>query len=302
MTELLEPPKVAGEDEESLEGSRMTLGEHLEELRTRLVRSAIAIFVSFVLCWGFHEQLGELALRPGNLAIAWTNADLAAEAEQKLAADPSLARSDFFESDDPSSALYTQLRKRIEDYVGFSPGSGFMFYLRVCVYSAVVLSGTFVLWQMWQFIAAGLYSREKSVVYRYFPLSVGLFFGGIAFGYFLMVPYGQYFLVKVSIDRILWVPKIEEHWQFLKSMCLALGFVFQLPIVMLVLSRLDLVDPKQYGRYRGHFVIVALVISAILTPPDPITQMMMATPIVILYELGVVLAKIAHRQARSAAA
>lgn len=290
-------PRPTEPAEDALEGSRMTLGEHLEELRTRLVRSAIALVVAFFGCWVFHEQLGEIALRPLNRAVVWLNADLVELYEQKIAKDPSLERSDFFLSDLPTDH---RLRTPILMPRADSAGSAFLFYMRVCLYFGFFLSGSYILWQMWQFVAAGLYTHERKLVYRYFPASVGLFFGGILFGYFVMVPYAQYFLAQIGMEHFTFSPRVEEYFSFLKALSLALGIVFQLPIVMYALARLDLVEPSFYRKYRGHFIVLILVLAAVLTPPDPYTQLMMGLPMWLLYELGIVLAKLAQRQARSA--
>ena len=157
-----------------------------------------------------------------------------------------------------------------------------------------------MLWQIWQFVAAGLYEHERRLVGLYFPISALLFVGGIVFGYFVMVPYAQYYLASTTLGRIEYYPEIGKYFTFLKGLSLALGVVFQLPIVMFALTRLGLVEPKQYTKYRGHFIVGALIVAAILTPPDPITQMMMAVPMAGLYELGIVVARVAHKQRQRA--
>jgi Tat protein translocase TatC len=272
----------------------MTLGEHLEELRQRLLRSAIALLVAFLLSWVLHERIAQVALLPLERSIAWTNEFLVEQAEQRLRADPSLPRTELFESADPADQ---RLLRPVTKAWGRSAGSGFMFYMRCCLYSGVVLAGAYILWQLWLFVAAGLYPRERRVVYGFFPLSVGLFFGGVVFGYFVMVPYAQYFLARVSIGQIHWQPTIEEYFYFLRNLCLGLGFVFQLPVVMLVLARVQLVEPAWFARYRGHFLVVALIVAAVLTPPDVVSQTMMAVPMIVLYELGIVMARVARRKA-----
>jgi Sec-independent protein secretion pathway component TatC len=92
-------------------------------------------------------------------------------------------------------------------------------------------------------------------------------------------------------------PKVEDYLNFVTALTLALGIVFQLPLLMMVLSRVGLVDPKSYSKHRGMFWIGSLVIAALLTPPDPFTQMMMAIPMAVLYEVGLIMARMAHRKA-----
>ena len=159
--------------------------------------------------------------------------------------------------------------------------------MKMCFYYSLFFGGPYLLWEMWQFVAAGLYRHEKKVVHSYFPTSVGLFVGGVLFGYFVMVPQALYFLARMTLTEIQYFESIGNYWTFLISLTIALGLVFQLPLIMVALAKLDLVPPKTFGKYRGHMVIGALLMSALITPPDPFTQMMMAIPIVILYETGI---------------
>jgi sec-independent protein translocase protein TatC len=171
----------------------------------------------------------------------------------------------------------------------------FFFYLQVCGYASMFIGGPFVLWQIWGFIAAGLYREEKRAVYKYFPPSVGLFFGGAIFGYTYLVPYAYYFISKMGLEQLRHDAEVSEYFTFLSSLALGMGIVFQLPVLMMALSRIGIVDPKAYSKYRGHFVVGALVIAAIITPPDPYTQIMMAGPMAVLYEVGILLAKLATK-------
>ncbi|MFT7485959.1 MAG: sec-independent protein translocase protein TatC, partial [Candidatus Paceibacteria bacterium] len=174
----------------------------------------------------------------------------------------------------------------------------FFWFLKVCGFATMFVGGPFVLWQIWAFIAAGLYRKERRVVFRYFPPSVLLFFGGTLFGYFVLVPYAYFYLVEMGLEQMRHDALISSYLKFLTSLGLGMGIVFQLPILMMALSRVGLIEPKLYGIYRGHFIVVALVVAAILTPPDPYTQLMMAGPMAVLYEVGIVLAKIATRGRR----
>jgi sec-independent protein translocase protein TatC len=137
-------------------------------------------------------------------------------------------------------------------------------------------------------------------VYRYFPASVSLFFAGVLFGYFYLVPYAYFYLTKIGIENIRHEPLIEPYLVFLKSLGLGMGIVFQLPILMMGVARAGLIDPANYSKFRGHFIVGAFVIAAVLTPPDPYTMVMMAAPMVVLYEVGILLAKLAVKRAGDA--
>ncbi|MCA9001531.1 MAG: twin-arginine translocase subunit TatC, partial [Planctomycetes bacterium] len=166
---------------------------------------------------------------------------------------------------------------------------GFFALMRVCFWLALLLSGPYVLWEAWGFIASGLYRNEKRVAYAYFPISLFLFFGGVLFGYFLLIPYAIYFLNLDALDLkgMRSIMGVDYYLGFIKGLSLALGFVFQIPVVMVAMARMGLVEPKLYSKYRKHTLVGALVAGAVLTPPDPVTQLMMALPIVFLFELGV---------------
>ena len=283
-------------DADSLEQSRMTLGEHLDELRVRLIRSTIAIAVTFAVGWSWHEVLAEVALEPYGRARVWLEVELVEAFDEKVEADPEITWEKYFTSADPESRELLPHVGIPEMPRGDAAGTGFFFYMRICFYFALFVGGPVVLWQMWQFIAAGLYKNEKRALNRYFPFSAVLFLGGVVFGYFLMVPYALFFLARMSLTQVTYWQTIDNYLTFLTSLTLALGVVFQLPVIMLALTKVGLVEPKLFSKYRGHFIVGALIVAALLTPPDPFTQMLMGVPIIILYELGAVLARIAYKK------
>lgn len=279
------------QEEDPLAGSRMTLGEHLEELRKRILRALLAVGIAFCIGWFFQEPFSDVVLRPYRQAVAMLNEYWVAESEALLEANPSEARSTYFTSDEPGNQV---LRGMLDTRLLMTgPGEGFFFVVKIALYFALFAGSPFVLWQVWQFIGAGLYRDERRSIVRYFPASLLLFLVGVLFGYFGMVPYAMYYLGR-SVPLELARPdiRLEEYFAFLSSLSLALGAVFQLPIVMLFTVRLGIVEVATLARYRGHFVLLAFVVAAILTPPDPVTQLLMAVPMVALFELGLLLARI----------
>lgn len=286
-----------GDEQDPFAGTRMTLGEHIEELRTRLLRSGIALALVFVGSYLFVNPIARFVMAPHGWAVDWLNADLVELYEARLAADPSLERGEFFDPPD-SQLLVEPVPRRLR---ADGAHSGFFFQIKVCLLFSLAVAGPFMLWQLWQFIAAGLYQHERRAVYRLFPASGALFVGGLAFGYLVLVPYGYYFLARATLGELRHDPEVGLYFTFLTSLCLALGAVFQLPIVMMALARVELVEVKTFSRYRPHFLVGALFVSAMLTPPDPITQLMMGVPMVLLYELGILLARFSARRAARAA-
>jgi Tat protein translocase TatC len=281
----------------------MTLGEHLEELRTRVIRSAVALLVVFGLSWAAHKQIAAWMLWPYDQARSGLEEYLVEHYRGRLAAEPKLEWSEYFKTPDPAGPADLLDSRRVpETPRGDGAGVGFLFYMRFCFYFSLFIAGPYVLFQMWQFVAAGLYQREKRVVHRYLPLSLGLFLAGVLFGFFLIVPNGLYFLAVMSVDQIQYWESLETYRTFLTGLTLAVGVVFQLPVLMLVLTRLGLVQARQYARFRAYTILGALVLSALITPPDVVTQLLMAVPIMVLYEIGHLMARYVERRESVASA
>lgn len=306
---------------DEVEQHRMTLGEHLDELRVRLMRAFIAVTIVFIAAWSFRDRVVDFSLAPYETkARVWLNdelyvrrtAELAElEAELLAAVDPEDAAAvanaeasiveERLKRFDGGKVGRDTMREPIPTMRGDDGVSTFFYYMKVCGYAALFIAGPYVLWQAWAFVAAGLYLREKRVAYRFFPVSLGLFLGGVSFGYAYMVPYGYYYLTELGLNQIRHEALITPWISFLTTLLFGMGVVFQLPLVMTAFSRLDLIDPSDYGKYRGHFWIGALVLAAFFTPPDPYTQAMMAIPMAILYEVGILMAKAAHKRSAEGA-
>jgi sec-independent protein translocase protein TatC len=279
------------EQKDPFEPTRMTLGEHLEELRKRLFRSVVALTICIILTWSYKEELAQYVMRPWTTAVAQINKDLVARYDDFLAAHPETPRSKYFTSDVPADKT---LREPIDARLtALGAGDSFFFAFNISVYFAAFIGGPFVLWQMWQFIAAGLYKNERRLVYVYFPFSMFLFLGGVLFCYFLVLPIGLYFLSStMPIEQIKPTMTTGNYFDFLSTMCLAMGAVFQLPILMIFLSSLGLIEPKTYSKYRAHFLVIALFVSAIVTPgTDYYSQILMTIPMYVLYEIGILISR-----------
>lgn len=279
---------ASGDD---LESTRMTLGAHLEELRKRLFRSVLVLAVAFGFAWWFKENITEYVMQPWRHAVAQVNDDLVKGYEAILVKQPDVPRSRYFRTDDPADH---ELRDPVDARLtALGPGDQFFLALNVSMYFAAFVGGPFVLWQLWQFIAAGLYKHEKRLVYVYFPFSAGLFLIGVVFCYVYVLPVGLYFLSStLPIDQVRPTMTSDKYFDFLSTMCLAMGAIFQLPILMIFLSSLGIIDPKTYSKYRPHFLVIALFVAALVTPgPDWYSQVLMTIPMYILYEIGIVVSR-----------
>jgi sec-independent protein translocase protein TatC len=272
------------QNDDPVEASRMTLGEHLDELRVRLMRSVIALGIVITAAYIFYEPIVVVVLRPYHQAVGNLQEDWAQIQLKHWQADEGAPRTDYFVTDDPADMRPLQVLRT--DPRADSASAGIFFILKCCLYFALAVAGPYIIWQMWQFVAAGLYPAERRAVYRTFPFAAGLFTLGVLFGYFFMVPYAYYALPAMTLEQVQFDGEISSYFLFLRSLSLGLGVVFLLPVLMLMLARTGVVDPTKFGSYRGHFLVGALIFSAVLTPPDPMTQIMMAVPMAVLFEAG----------------
>jgi sec-independent protein translocase protein TatC len=167
----------------------------------------------------------------------------------------------------------------------------FLIPMKVAAMMAFLIVLPYVLYQAWAFVAPGLYSHEKKLV---LPLVVGstiLFVLGIAFCYFFVFGVVFDFVHKIAPASITVAPDIEQYLNFVMTMFLAFGVTFEVPIVVILLSRMGIVSLEQLRAVRPYFIVGAFVISAIVTPPDVISQLLLAIPMCLLYELGLILAR-----------
>jgi Tat protein translocase TatC len=270
----------------------MTLGGHLDELRRRLFRGVLALLLAFAVALVFRHELTRVMLRPHHQSVAWLNTHYRAQAEELVAAAPA-RQAEFFE---PDGAFKFTLEDRL---ITVSPTESMWFILKVAGYSALFAGAPFLLWQLWLFIAAGLYPRERRWVGWFFPPALVLFVAGGAFGYFVLVPYGMFYAQQdMPIELIKPTLSLGFYFSFLSTLCLGMGLVFQLPILMTFTARVGLVAAATYAGLRGHFVIVAFFLSALITPGgDLFSLFAMAGPMLLLYEIGILGARLAARAA-----
>ena len=294
---------MATTGDDPFEKTRMSLGEHLDELRTRLIRGLGALLVAFAVCWFLRDATTDIVLRPMRQSLEWLDASQVAKYEALLAAEPERARSEYFTSDDPANR---QLRAELT--VSKRPQAlnfteQFWFALKVTLLFASALGGPIMLWQMWQFIAAGLYERARKLVLAYFPFSVFLFLAGILFGYFVLVPYGFFFLAKTfPPEKVAFAPRLTDFFSLVAVLTVSLGVVFQLPALMHVLVRLDLVRRETFARHRAQFIVGAFIVGAVVTPsPDVITQVLVSVPMILLFEIGLLCTRSSARRAEAVA-
>ena len=156
-----------------------------------------------------------------------------------------------------------------------------------------ILAFPFIIWEVWKFISPGLYEKERKNAKSFIIISSFLFFIGVLFGYYIVTPLSVNFLGNYSIsDAVERNIKIGSYISLVRSSLLASGFIFELPIIMYFLTKMGLITPDFLRKYRKHALVLVLVLAAVITPPDIISQIIVAIPILMLYELSIYISKI----------
>ncbi|MBP7202372.1 MAG: twin-arginine translocase subunit TatC [Propionivibrio sp.] len=167
----------------------------------------------------------------------------------------------------------------------------FLVPMKVALMVAFLIALPYVLYQVWAFVAPGLYSHEKRLALPLVAASVVLFFVGMSFAYFLVFPTVFKFMANIAPEGVAWMTDIEKYLSFVMSTFLAFGVTFEVPVVVVVLVRMNIVALETLKEWRSYMIVAAFVIAAIFTPPDVISQLMLAIPLCLLYELGMLMAK-----------
>ncbi|MDL1964213.1 MAG: twin-arginine translocase subunit TatC [Deltaproteobacteria bacterium] len=168
----------------------------------------------------------------------------------------------------------------------------FFTYLKVSLLSGLMLAAPVLLYQFWLFVAPGLYGKERKLLIPIVFLSSFFFIGGALFGYFIVFPFGFKFFLGFATETIRPLPSMREYLSFSSKLLLAFGLVFELPLIITFLARLGIVTVEFLKKNRKYALLLFFVFAAILTPPDVVTQILMALPLMILYEISILGARI----------
>jgi sec-independent protein translocase protein TatC len=240
------------DDEDDDSTPRMSIGDHLDDLRRRLFRAVLGLAAAMVVGLVFGERI-----------LGWIEY--------------------------PYRSAMWEIGKK-PDLAVFSITGAFTMYMRVAFYAGLILASPWVFYQLWMFVAAGLYRKERRYVSLALPFSVALFICGAAAGIAMSIPAIKFFIQfgnGMGVDPII---SLNDYVDFLTQLLLVFGLVFQVPLVVLVLARVGLVDMRKLNRYRRHVIVGMAVIAAIFAPPDAVSMIVMMLPMCLLYELGIVLA------------
>ena len=177
--------------------------------------------------------------------------------------------------------------------------SPFMTPFKLTLVLSIFAAMPFILYQVWAFVAPGLYKREKMIVVPLFLSSVLLFYAGMAFAYYLVFPLVFIFFTSVSPDGVLVMTDIRSYLDFVLKLFFAFGLSFEIPVAIVILSWMGLVDPSRLGKKRPYIFVLCFSLGMLLTPPDVISQILLAIPMWLLFELGLVLSKAISRKSET---
>ena len=253
-TQLIERARTAVQDRAELPG--MSLMEHLEELRRRILWSVIYLALGFAVAYAFHVRLYAIIQAPlNNLHIALN---------------------------------YTH------------PTDPLNLYLKTALYGGCLLASPFILYQVWLFIAPGMYSHEKRYVFPFMGITIALFLLGAWFGYHYVFPDALKILIGGFGKEFHAMLTIEDYTNFFLAVILGLGVTFELPVVMFFLALFGIVDGKFLLKHFRYAVLAIFLVAAVICPtPDPIGMTLFATPMLVLYFIGVGLAFLVHPARRN---
>ena len=238
-------------EEKEISEKRLPISEHLEELRSRIINSIIVVVVLFFISWFYKLRILDIIKKPHSITM------------ESLGLSQSLQVLSYQE--------------------------GFYAYIKLCLMTAVFLAYPVILYQIWKFVEAGLYKKERRYVRIFAPISFIAFILGVLFGYFFLIPFGLQFLIKVLGGEIQPIITMSQYISLVTMLTLALGVVFQLPLVMLFVSRIGMLKAEDFIKWRMYAILIIFILAAVITPPDPFTQVMTALPMIILYEIGILI-------------
>ncbi|HPG38436.1 MAG TPA: twin-arginine translocase subunit TatC [bacterium] len=181
-----------------------------------------------------------------------------------------------------------------------SPTEGFMIYIKVSICAGLVVAFPYIAYQLWQFIVPGLLERERKYVPHIAFFTTVCFLTGAAFAYYLIVPFGLKFLLAFQTDYLSATIAIGKYLGFVVTLILVFGAVFELPVLAFFLSYIGLLTPEFLTKYRRYGIVIIFIIAAVLTPPDVFTQLMLAGPLLILYEISILITKLVRKKKQAA--
>lgn len=251
------PPRNNEDDEDDDIGGKMSFLEHLDELRTRIIRALLAVLVGFVISFAFIERIFRFIMEPLQAVLP-----------------------------DGGKLIYTE------------PAEAFILYMKVAALVGLIIALPALLWQAWSFVAPGLYANEKRLAIPFVVSGTVFFVCGALFSHYVVFPAAWVFFAGFSTDYMEFTPRIAPVFSLYVRMGLGLGAVFQIPTVVMFLARIGLVTPGMLARNLKYALLGVFVVAALITPgADPLSQVLVAVPMMGLYILSIGIAWVFRKRA-----
>jgi sec-independent protein translocase protein TatC len=251
------------EPEDELAGSEAPLLEHLVELRKRLIYSAVAIVLLMIVCFVFAGQIFNILLGPYR---------------------------SIYDNPGDLELIYT------------APQEFFFTQLNLALFGAIFLGFPFVASQIYMFVAPGLYKHERRAFIPYLVATPVFFILGACMVYFIVLPMALHFFAGMQTEEIKMLTSVSEYLGLAMTLILAFGVCFQLPVILTLLAQIDLVHVDMLKKGRRYAIVAILIFAAFITPPDPISQIGLAVPMYLLYELSIMSVRMVERRRAAAEA
>mgnify|MGYP001617686746 CR=1 FL=1 len=252
----------------------MPLTEHLGELRRRIIVSLTALLVAFAVAFNYSEEIFKLIIFPlkYSLSFSMKNPYLNIISHEKISQGTKL--------------------------VFLAPAEAFWMSMKVSFVAGLIPALPVIFYQLWKFISPGLMAKEKKYVLPFIISATGLFLMGAAFCFFIVLPFAMEFLLTYKLGDVLMpMLSVGQYVDFCLKFILAFGIIFELPIVIIFSTRMGIVTPKTLAKNRRYAILIAFIVAAVLTPtPDAFNQILMVVPIIILYEIGILISRVFVRK------
>jgi len=270
------------EKEEHKQENQMSFLEHLEELRWHLMRSVLSIMVFAVAAFIFHDFIFNI------LILAPKNPDF-------------FTNKMFFELAEYTGIEALKINTKPFQVININMAGQFATHISVSLVVGIIASFPYVFYEFWCFLKPALYDNEKKHARGSIFYTTFLFALGVLFGYYIITPLSVHFLGSYSIsEQVMNQINLKSYISSITSIVLASGVIFELPVLIFFLSKIGLVSPDFLKKYRKHSVVIILILSAIITPPDIFSQILVCLPLMLLYEIGIRISKQVQKQQQAA--
>ncbi|RPI37927.1 MAG: twin-arginine translocase subunit TatC [Nitrospiraceae bacterium] len=256
-----------------MENSKLPLTEHLSELRKRILISLAFLLIAFIVIFNYSEDLFNILSFP-------------LRSEIKL---------------DLTNPYIHIIEKKSVSLVFLAPAEAFWMHMKVSFVASFIFALPIIFYQVWKFISPGLLANEKRYLIPFLLSSTALFLAGSLFCFVIVLPFAMTFLLGYKIGTLTPMISVGSYIDFCLKFILAFGAIFELPLVIIFLTKFGIVSPRSLAKNRKYAILVSFIVAAVLTPtPDAFNQCLMAVPIIVLYEIGILLSMLIHRKKSNA--